>query len=158
MGFLLPVLLVLVINFVAYIFILRSLLTSGINLSKVHKASGITQIRRALSILVLLGLTWLFGVLAIGDAKLVFQYLFCIFNSLQGLLVFIFYCVLSKDARRQWRSLCSGRKTTKQFTLPNTGHRLNVLEIRSCPTNSESANHKSSSTNHAMSSMNHLAS
>ena len=74
-----------------------------------RKTSGITQARRGIAILVVLGLTWLFGVLAIRDAKLVFQYLFCIFNSLQGLLVFIFYCVLSKDTRRKWKSLCSSK-------------------------------------------------
>ena len=55
-------------------------------------------------ILVTLGLTWLFGAVAIGDAKLVFQYLFTIFNSMQGLLVFIFYCVLSVQTRTKYKT------------------------------------------------------
>ncbi|CAB3995765.1 adhesion G- coupled receptor G7-like, partial [Paramuricea clavata] len=108
-AFLGPVLLVLLINFIAFVLILRSLLTSGTKVTADRKTSGITQARRGIAILVVLGLTWLFGVLAIRDAKLVFQYLFCIFNSLQGLLVFIFYCVLSKDTRRKWKSLCSSK-------------------------------------------------
>ena len=33
----------------------------------------------------LLGLTWVFGVLSVTDAGLVFQYIFTIFNSLQVL-------------------------------------------------------------------------
>ncbi len=109
MAFLAPVLLILLINFIAFVFILRSLLNSGSKVTTDRKTKGITQARRGIAILVVLGLTWVFGVLAIKDAKLVFQYLFCIFNSLQGLLVFIFYCVLSKDTRNKWKVLCSGK-------------------------------------------------
>ncbi|CAB4013760.1 adhesion G- coupled receptor G7-like [Paramuricea clavata] len=108
-AFLGPTLLILFMNFIAFVFILRSILTSGTKVTADRKTSGITQARRGIAILVVLGFTWLFGVLAIRDAKLVFQYLFCIFNSLQGLLVFIFHCVLSKDTRRKWKSLCSSK-------------------------------------------------
>ena len=31
----------------------------------------------------ILGLSWVFGILAVNEATIVFQYLFCIFNSLQ---------------------------------------------------------------------------
>ena len=51
--------------------------------------------------MVLLGLTWLFGIIAIGDAKLAFQYLFCIFNTLQGLFVFILFCILPTETIKQ---------------------------------------------------------
>ena len=44
--------------------------------------------------MVLLGLIWAFGILAIGDTKMIFQYLFCFFNSFQGLFVFIFFGIL----------------------------------------------------------------
>jgi len=37
------------------------------------------------------GLTWIFGYLAIDDARLVFQYLFCITNAFQGLVIFILH-------------------------------------------------------------------
>ena len=101
--------LVLLINFIAFVLILRSLINSGAKVTSDKKTRGVTQARRTIAILVVLGLTWVFGVLAIKDAKLVFQYLFCIFNSLQGLLVFIFYCVLSKDTRRKWKVICFGK-------------------------------------------------
>lgn len=114
-AFLAPVLLILLINFIAFTLILRSLLSSGTKVTKNRKTSGLTQARRGIAILVVLGLTWLFGILAIKDAKLIFQYLFCIFNSLQGLMVFLFYCVFSKETRRKWRSLFS-RKADKTET------------------------------------------
>ncbi|XP_027052297.1 adhesion G-protein coupled receptor D1-like [Pocillopora damicornis] len=47
----------------------------------------------------LLGLTWIFGILTVTDAGLVFQYLFTIFNSLQGLFIFLFHVVRSKEIR-----------------------------------------------------------
>ena len=112
MAFLAPVLFILLINFIAFVLIIRSLGKSGANVAAGRKTSGITQARRGIAILVVLGLTWLFGVLAIRDAKLYFQYLFSIVNSLQGLLVFIFYCVLQKDTRKKWKSLCSRKRKT----------------------------------------------
>ena len=88
-SFLAPVVLVLIINTIAFILIIRSLLKSGSKVAADKRATGLQQARRASAIMVVLGLTWLFGVLAVRDAKLIFQYLFCIFNSIQGLLVFI---------------------------------------------------------------------
>lgn len=47
----------------------------------------------------LLGLTWTMAFLAVGEAGLIFTYLFTIFNSLQGLFIFIFYCLYKKESR-----------------------------------------------------------
>ena len=129
-AFLAPVLLILLINFIAFTLILRSLLTSESKVTANRKTNGITQARRAIAILVVLGLTWLLGVLAIKDAKLVFQYLFCIFNALQGLLVFIFYCVLSKDTKKKWMSLCSRKEkfgTSSSHDYRETHSRFNEI-------------------------------
>lgn len=40
-------------------------------------------LRGICALLPIVGLTWVFGVLSIGEASVVFQYLFAIFNSLQ---------------------------------------------------------------------------
>ena len=114
-GFLAPVVLILVVNSIAFALIIRSLLTAGSKVTADKRATGLQHARRGAAILVVLGLTWLFGVLAIRDAKLVFQYLFCIFNSIQGLLVFIFYCVFSLEIKRKYRKLL-GRKGKESDT------------------------------------------
>lgn len=49
-------------------------------------------IKATLSFFCLLGVTWVFGALAIGGAALFFIYLFSICNALQGLFIFIFHC------------------------------------------------------------------
>ena len=53
------------------------------------KASGV--------ILPLLGITWLFGLLSFNSDTIIFKYIFTIFNSLQGLMIFIFHCILNKQ-------------------------------------------------------------
>ncbi|KAI8494080.1 hypothetical protein Bbelb_284270 [Branchiostoma belcheri] len=58
------------------------------------------QLRRAFSIMSLFGLTWVFGFFVVSGGQPAFAYLFCIFNTLQGLFVFIFHCVLREDMRK----------------------------------------------------------
>jgi hypothetical protein len=52
-------------------------------------------------LLPLLGLTWIFGLLAFNRDTIVFKYLFAICNSLQGLMIFVFH-VLIKDKVKLW--------------------------------------------------------
>ena len=53
----------------------------------------------------ILGIAWLFGVLAVGKLTTVMQYLFCIFNSLQGLFVFVFYVLTNDEVKKEWLDL-----------------------------------------------------
>ena len=71
----------------------------------------------------LLGLTWIFSVFtAMGantnrDAAIALQWLFVFFNSFQGFFLFVFFVVLSSDARNLWLTLlCPGHKTTEPPT------------------------------------------
>ncbi|KAL6097563.1 adgrg2 [Pungitius sinensis] len=69
-----------------------------------------TDMRSIAGLIVLLGLTWGFSLFAWGPLYWPFVYLFTIFNSLQGLLVFIFHCAVKENVRRQWRTyLCCGK-------------------------------------------------
>ena len=73
--------------------------------------------------MVLLGLTWIFGILAIDDAKLPIQYLFCIFNSLQGMFVFIFFVILPARKKQQLRKHLRGKNNVQ---LQSFQHRVAV--------------------------------
>lgn len=53
----------------------------------------------AIALLCLLGLTWAFGLMYINESTVIMAYLFTIFNSLQGMFIFIFHCVLQKKVR-----------------------------------------------------------
>ncbi|KAM6467179.1 adhesion G-protein coupled receptor G6 isoform 1-T1 [Liasis olivaceus] len=68
------------------------------------------NLRSVISLTFLLGMTWGFAFFAWGPLYLPFVYLFCIFNSLQGLFIFIFHCAMKENVQKQWRRhLCCGR-------------------------------------------------
>ncbi|CAI5770219.1 adhesion G-protein coupled receptor G6 isoform X3 [Podarcis lilfordi] len=68
------------------------------------------NLRSVVSLTFLLGMTWGFAFFAWGPLYLPFVYLFCIFNSLQGLFIFIFHCAMKENVQKQWRRhLCCGR-------------------------------------------------
>ncbi|EDO49199.1 predicted protein, partial [Nematostella vectensis] len=50
-------------------------------------------IRGVITLMPLLGLTWMFGILCVNTDTVAFQYLFAILNTLQGVFVFGFHCV-----------------------------------------------------------------
>ncbi|XP_054586687.2 adhesion G-protein coupled receptor G4 isoform X2 [Nothobranchius furzeri] len=72
---------------------------------------GLLQdLKGAASLTFLLGLTWTVGFFTWGPARIVLLYLFSILNTLQGLFVFLFHCLMRENVRRQWRThLCFGR-------------------------------------------------
>ncbi|XP_043076221.1 adhesion G-protein coupled receptor G6 isoform X15 [Puntigrus tetrazona] len=68
------------------------------------------NLRSVVSLTFLLGMTWGFAFFAWGPASLAFMYLFSIFNSLQGLFIFVFHCALKENVQKQWRRyLCCGK-------------------------------------------------
>ncbi|XP_045150519.1 adhesion G-protein coupled receptor G6 [Echinops telfairi] len=68
------------------------------------------NLRSVVSLTFLLGMTWGFAFFAWGPLKVTFTYLFSIFNSLQGLFIFIFHCAMKENVQKQWRRhLCCGR-------------------------------------------------
>ncbi|XP_061659980.1 adhesion G-protein coupled receptor G4 isoform X2 [Syngnathoides biaculeatus] len=58
----------------------------------------------------LLGLTWTAGFFTWGPARVVLFYVFSLLNSLQGVFIFLFHCLMKENVRRQWRvHLCFGK-------------------------------------------------
>ena len=55
--------------------------------------------RASILLLPLLGTGWLFGVLTVSSRTVVFQYVFALVNSSQGLLLFICHCVYNTEVR-----------------------------------------------------------
>lgn len=70
----------------------------------------------------LFGLTWLFAALTVNIGgnqalRLTFQALFVITASFQGFFIFLFFCVLKKEARKAWKDfLLCGKYKKKQRT------------------------------------------
>lgn len=100
-----PACLILLVNFAVFIMVSRVILRPKFS-GQVGKnvSDGITpaQIRGAFTVMTLLGVTWVFGPLAINEAKVVVNYLFTILNSLQGFLIFVFRCCFNPEVRLAW--------------------------------------------------------
>ncbi|KAL7826792.1 hypothetical protein AOLI_G00320010 [Acnodon oligacanthus] len=82
------------------------------DLSKLQKIKSFTI--TAIAQLCVLGTMWIFGCFQFDGGSLVMSYLFTIFNSLQGVLVFVMHCLLSKQVREEYSriltSLCAPQK------------------------------------------------
>ncbi|XP_023978213.1 adhesion G-protein coupled receptor G6 isoform X3 [Physeter macrocephalus] len=78
--------------------------------SRTPREEILRSLRSVVSLTFLLGMTWGFAFFAWGPLNVPFMYLFSIFNSLQGLFIFIFHCAMKENVQKQWRRhLCCGR-------------------------------------------------
>ena len=51
------------------------------------------------------GITWVFGAFTVDNNLVVFQYIFTILNSFQGVFLFVCYCLLNNDMKREFRRI-----------------------------------------------------
>ena len=127
---LLPTAAIILANFVVLILVMHGL-TKGRNKSKASKTGNkeiFGQERIAFSCSLVLGLTWLFAILAVGELTDTFQWLFCIFNSFQGFFIFIFYTARNNDAKTGWKRILGMKSRTKVSS--KAGNRNGVLELK----------------------------
>ncbi|XP_066023555.1 adhesion G-protein coupled receptor D1-like [Pocillopora verrucosa] len=102
-AFIVPVLFVTIINFLILMAVLREIR----NLHEPNPSEMKTFRKTLKSFLILsplLGLTWVFGLLAVTDAGLVFQYVFTILNSTQGMLIFLLLVLRNSEVRAAFRN------------------------------------------------------
>ena len=87
------------VNIVVFILVIREMMGTRQLQSKTQIEKVKAGIKASAVILPLLGITWLFGLLAFNSATIAFKYIFAIANSLQGFMIFIFHCLLNKQVR-----------------------------------------------------------
>ena len=105
---LVPVSFCIVFNWSVFIPVVRTIqegMSKRANIQTEADTSLFRRVRITLSCATLLGVTWVFGYLAIGDAHEIFQWLFCVTNSLQGLFIFIFYVLLNEALIKAWKKV-----------------------------------------------------
>ena len=92
-------------NFITFIFIMRSILKTRMKSNQTQRNKSkrndiVARLQNAVTISILLGLTWVFGFLAIEGATFTFQLIFCLCNSFQGLVIFLLFCFRAEDVRK----------------------------------------------------------
>ncbi|XP_048731395.2 adhesion G protein-coupled receptor L3-like [Ostrea edulis] len=102
--FIVPVCLIAVLNLIIIVTLIRVLFaSSAMTKSSVQKkaASGLRSLGTLLPVL---GVNWLFGMLAVNESAEFFQFLFIISNSLQGFFIFVSHVLMNKKLMDSMKS------------------------------------------------------
>ena len=84
------------------------------------------QLRGAVTVMALLGVTWISGALAIGPFKVALQYVFCVCSSLQGFVIFLVRVIQYPEARMSMRTLwTTGRTRIRSTHSFSNSHTVN---------------------------------
>ncbi|XP_045390269.1 adhesion G-protein coupled receptor D1 [Lemur catta] len=104
-AFVAPALSVIVVNVGILVAVTRVISQISADNYKIHgDPSAFKLTAKAVAVLLpILGTSWVFGVLAVNDRALVFQYAFAVLNSLQGLFIFLFHCLLNSEVRAAFK-------------------------------------------------------
>ncbi|XP_073239864.1 uncharacterized protein [Porites lutea] len=126
-GFVGPAVAVIGIN----LFVLVRVLCVRVNINKEEgtKAQLRTTARVSPILLPLLGISWVFGVFAVNDDTVVFQYIFTISNSIQGLLIFAFHCAGNSEVRHEFQRKASHLSLMRGFTSPSSPTTIRMSRI-----------------------------
>uniref|UniRef100_UPI00358FEB7F adhesion G-protein coupled receptor D1-like n=1 Tax=Myxine glutinosa TaxID=7769 RepID=UPI00358FEB7F len=104
-AFVAPALCVIAVNIVILIVVTR--IISRISSENYRSHGELRSFRltaKAVAVLMpILGISWLFGVLAVNESTILFQYLFALFNSMQGVFIFLFHCLLNSEVRAAFK-------------------------------------------------------
>ena len=126
LAFLGPVLAIILVNTVIFIIVIFILVrhTRG-TLSRKNESMGIKTVAclmmTIVGIMFLFGISWLFAALTVTVEKIRYpsQVLFTIFNSLQGVFIFVYFCIFKKEARESWKEVLSCGKYKSAFLNPS---------------------------------------
>ncbi|XP_056145082.1 adhesion G-protein coupled receptor D1 [Lampris incognitus] len=127
-AFVAPALLVIVVNIGILVSVTRIISRISAENYKVHgDANAVKLTAKAVAVLLpILGISWIFGVLAVNTHSLPFLYIFAVFNSLQGFFVFLFHCLLNSEVRAAFKH------KTKVWSLTSSSIRnINVKPFNS---------------------------
>ncbi|XP_011536510.1 adhesion G-protein coupled receptor D1 isoform X7 [Homo sapiens] len=104
-AFVAPALFVIVVNIGILIAVTRVISQISADNYKIHgDPSAFKLTAKAVAVLLpILGTSWVFGVLAVNGCAVVFQYMFATLNSLQGLFIFLFHCLLNSEVRAAFK-------------------------------------------------------
>ncbi|CAI9743535.1 adhesion G-protein coupled receptor G6-like [Octopus vulgaris] len=97
-AFLAPVVIILLFNLIVFSSVMRRLKAMQNDEQVEHKTHKV-RVFGIVGLCFLLGLPWILALFAFGEVAEVFKYLFAIFNTLQGMFIFICYCIYKKDTR-----------------------------------------------------------
>ncbi|TNM85466.1 hypothetical protein fugu_007737 [Takifugu bimaculatus] len=137
-----PVCVIIILNaffFIITVWKLAQKFTSlNPDLTSLHKIKAFTV--TAIAQMCILGLMWVFGAFLFEKDAIVVAYIFTILNSLQGAMVFVMHCLLSKQVRDEYAHflscICtSQKKRYSDFSSTNPSSsqsQVRTVEMAAC--------------------------
>ena len=121
--FLVPIALVIILNTIVFVIAIRVVIKSRKRtITKGNHVCGTIKLMTGIAgLMVMFGMTWLFGVLTIRGLSTAFQYLFIIFNAFQGVYFFAFICIIGSDGREFWIETFKKAFTKQRHPLHSNG-------------------------------------
>ncbi|KAM7374579.1 hypothetical protein PAMP_007226 [Pampus punctatissimus] len=109
--------LVFLFNTAIFVVVLIQIRHMRVNSPAGTRSGLMHDLKGVASLTLLLGLTWTIGFITWGPARVVLLYLFSGLNTLQGLFIFLFHCLMKENVRKQWRiHLCFGRFRLDEYS------------------------------------------
>ncbi|WAR10309.1 AGRL2-like protein, partial [Mya arenaria] len=108
-AFIIPIAVVILANLIVFTLVMCNLLRRNTNTMKSNQSElkmASLHFQAAVSIFVIL----------VDDTRIVFHYLFAIFNAFQGLFIFLLFTLREKKIRNAWRKLCCPKSVYKSTT------------------------------------------
>ncbi|VDH92801.1 G protein-coupled receptor 133 [Mytilus galloprovincialis] len=99
-AFIGPAFIVILINLVIIVLTVHKMMTTKGLARKTLEEKSRIGIESICVILPLFGITWVLGAFSVNEDLVMFQYLFAIFNSLQGLFICLFHCFFNKQVKQ----------------------------------------------------------
>ncbi|XP_071510782.1 uncharacterized protein [Diadema antillarum] len=107
---LVPIATIIIYDTIVFTMVMRRLSqrVDGKRMTRPKYKENLQRVQHAVGFIIVMGTTWIFGFLtSIEAATVAFQIIFIIFNSLQGVFIFLFYCFRRPAIRAKWRkALC----------------------------------------------------
>lgn len=153
-AFIAPMALSLVYNISILVIIINSLRKrkkQAISSKKKDSSGALYLLRVVVCLSMLLGLTWVFGILVVLNDHIALQYIFAILNTFQGFLIFILHMARAKDVRDEWTSLVKSKRkgsvtgtgtfssTVRRTSTNRSGHTDTLRRFRNLVRRSSSA-------------------
>ncbi|XP_032906759.1 adhesion G protein-coupled receptor E3-like [Amblyraja radiata] len=127
-SFLGPVCMVIVVNTVLLVWTLcllrKHFASRNKEVSKLKETRTLTL--KAAARMLVLGSTWILGIFQVDESTMVLSHLFTVINSLQGLFVFLIYCVFNRQVVTECRKWLTRKH--KSFTTESSQIEMNPTE------------------------------